>query len=95
MLKKFHDGAANEAYIFAAISRPLLKSDDIEVLKWYRMEKVLQKILSFVMLCTLTGLDEFAAQTKYIYFTAEDIFADRNNHALHQKSKFKLKVVEY
>ena len=50
MLKKFHDGAANEAYIFAAISRPLLKSDDIEVLKWYRMEKVLQKILSFVML---------------------------------------------
>lgn len=49
MLKKFHDGAANEAYIFAAISRPLLKSDDIEVLKWYRMEKVLQKILSFVM----------------------------------------------
>ena len=49
MLKKFHDGAANEAYIFAAISRPLLKSDDIEVLKWYRMEKVLQKLLSFVM----------------------------------------------
>jgi hypothetical protein len=49
VLKKFHGGAANEAYIFAAISRPLLKSDDVEVLKWYRMEKVLPKILSFVM----------------------------------------------
>ena len=48
-MKKFHVSTENQAYNFAAISRPLLKSDDFEVLKWYRTEKMLKKILSFVM----------------------------------------------